>query len=94
MHNVDCEYVSEFAKDLVWENREKSLKNQIYIFSKQYHKLWRVNGIVDVIITDSPLLLSLIYANETAAEKFKEMVIEEFLSFNNLNYLLKRTKKI
>jgi AAA domain len=93
MHDVDCEYVSEFAKDLVWEKREKSLKNQIYIFSKQYHRLWRVNGIVDIIVTDSPLLLSVIYANETKAEVFKNMVMDEFNSFNNLNFLLKRTKK-
>ena len=92
MHDVDCEYVPEFAKDLVWEKRDQSLKNQIYIFSKQYHRMWRVNGQVDVIVTDSPLLFTLIYANATDGKSFKKMAVEEFNSFNNLNFLLYRTK--
>ena len=93
MHDIDCEYVPEFAKDLVWEERHKSLKNQIYIFSKQYHRLWRVNGIVNVIITDSPLILSLVYAHISGAELFKSMVLEEYHTFNNMNFLLERTKR-
>jgi len=34
MHGIDCELVTEFAKDLVWEERFKTLKNQQYIFGK------------------------------------------------------------
>jgi hypothetical protein len=93
IHDIDCEYVPEFAKDLVWEDRHKSLKNQLYIFAKQYHRLWRLNGVVDVIITDSPLLFTLVYANDNEMSNFKPMVVQSYNSFNNLNYLLKRTKK-
>lgn len=42
MHWVRCELVTEFAKDLVWEERYKTLKNQQCVFGKQYHKIWRV----------------------------------------------------
>jgi adenylate kinase family enzyme len=28
---IDCEYVSEFAKDKVWENNSEVFKNQFYI---------------------------------------------------------------
>ena len=93
MHDIDCEYVPEFAKDLVWEDRLKSLKNQIYIFSKQYHRLWRLNGVVDIIITDSPLLFTLVYDNDSKADSFKNMVKEVHSSFDNLNFLLTRCKK-
>lgn len=93
MHGVNCEHIPEFAKDLTWEQRNKSLKNQIYIFAKQYQRLWRVKGLVDVAITDSPLLFSLVYENDIKSEYFKHVVKEVFESFNNINYLLNRSGK-
>lgn len=93
MHDIDCEYIPEFAKELVWENRHKTLKNQIYIFSKQYHRLWRLHGEVDVMITDSPLLFSLIYPDDNETENFPIMIKKLFDCFNNLNFLLTRIKK-
>ena len=50
--------VSEFAKDLVYENRMDTMKDELYIFAKQNHRLFRVKDKVDVIITDRPLLLT------------------------------------
>lgn len=29
--NINCELVSEFAKDMVWENNMTALENQLYI---------------------------------------------------------------
>jgi ABC-type glutathione transport system ATPase component len=29
IHKIDCELVTEFAKDLTWENRHKTLENQL-----------------------------------------------------------------
>lgn len=88
MHDINIEYTSEFAKDLTWEERFKTIDNQYYIWAKQYHKIWRIRDKVDVIITDSPLLFSLVYGDTT--EKFKEFVLELFNSYNNINFLLKR----
>lgn len=62
--NIDCELVTEFAKDLVWEERTETFKDELYIFAKQNHRLFRVNGKVDVIITDRPLILTILYNNK------------------------------
>lgn len=61
MMGINCELVTEFAKDKVWERNNEALSNQIYIFAKQYYRMSRCAGQVDVIVTDSPLFLSPFY---------------------------------
>ena len=94
MHDIECELITEFAKDLVWEERFKALENQQYIFAKQYHKIWRLLNKVDVIITDSPLMLSVVYAQlftpEDYIKSFIDNVIAVINSLNNLNITLNR----
>jgi len=90
---IQCELVPEFAKDLVWEERQHTLKNQHYVFSKQQHRIWRVYQKVNVTITDSPILLSCIYGRDFTTEKFRAYVLEEFRSYNNLNFFIERTKR-
>lgn len=93
---VDCEMVSEFAKDLVWEKREETFKDELYIFAKQAHRLFRVNGKVDVIVTDRPLFLTALY-NEISDNKSKSLtslVVETFNQYNNVNFFLTRNKDV
>ncbi len=92
LHGLRSELVTEFAKDLTWEKREHTLKNQYYVWGKQYHKMWRVRYKVLVTITDAPLMHSVLYSNEED-ETFKKMVYESFSKFNNVNYFIKRVKK-
>ena len=88
-NGIDCEMALEFAKDKVWEESYRTLDDQIYVFGKQYHRLWKLLGKVDVIITDSPLLLSAIY-NKEQSDYFEDFIIEQFKKFNNKVYFIER----
>jgi len=58
-----AELVTEYAKDLNWENRHTTLQNQFYVDAKQYRNLFRVvDSGVDIIITDSPVMKGSYYA--------------------------------
>lgn len=85
----NVELVTEFAKDLVWTERNKELGDQIYIFGKMYHKLWRLRDKVDYVITDSPLPLS-VYYDKNRMPYFKEFAISMYNSFTNYNFELTR----
>lgn len=86
---VNCEMALEYAKDKVYEESFKTMDDQLYIFGKQYHRMWRLKNLVDVIITDSPLLLS-IYYNKTKSNYFEDLIVEQYNKFNNMLYILKR----
>jgi hypothetical protein len=94
---IHCELVTEFAKDLVWEERSYTFKNQFYLFAKQQHRIWRVSEKVPITITDSPILLSNIYGKhykrQCANEAFYDYVLMEFNRFHNINFFIERKKK-
>lgn len=90
--NINCEVANEYAKEKVWEKSFNTLDNQIFVFGKQHHRLWRLVGQCDVVLTDSPLLLSIIYDKEKRVE-LKNLVLSEFNKFNSLNYFVERKAK-
>lgn len=92
---VNAEIITEFAKDKVWEENDEVFKpnNQCYLFGEQYYRLSRCKDKVDVIVTDSPLPLSILYnKGEVLKESFNTMVMDCFNSFNNINFFLLRDK--
>ena len=94
MNGVNAEYVGEFAKDKVWEGAQVALKHQEYIFGKQSFKQARCADCVDVVVTDSPLLLSIFYNRfESLGDAFNQTVLNTFNSYDNLVYFIERVKE-
>lgn len=94
MMGVDAELITEFPKDMVWEHNEKAVDNQVYVLGQQYFRQYRCDGEVDVIITDSPILLGILYnKNEKIAKPFNDLTLATFNLGNNRNYFIKRTKE-
>lgn len=89
---LNVELVTEYAKDLVWQERHKTFHDQYYLSAKQNHRLEVLRNKVDYIITDSPLLLSLIYTPEDYYTQFKNIILEIWESYDNICILLERTK--
>lgn len=93
MAGVNAELVTEFAKDKVWERNEKALKNQAYVFGQQYYRLSVLEDEVDVVVTDSPLILGVLYnQDERLGEAFNNVIVQVSKSYESLNYLIKRVK--
>jgi adenylate kinase family enzyme len=87
------EYASEYTKELVWEERDDLLngsrENQNMVFAEQKRRLDRLVGKVDVIVTDSPLLLQVCYVKEDA-DRFETDALTAHNSYHNFNLFISR----
>jgi nicotinamide riboside kinase len=79
----NVELVTEVAKDLVWEGRHCALGNQAYVFGRQIQRVDRLKGQVDYVITDSPVLLSAIYAPGDYPQEWEKVVVELWKRYDN-----------
>lgn len=87
------ELVTEYAKDLIYENRNFDLEDQLLIFLEQYRRLKRLKNNVDYVITDSPLLNSLIYDSNINLGSFNDLVVDIHNSFDNFNIFIENPTK-
>lgn len=96
---VNCEYVQEYAKDKAWEfgtnhlGIPKVFQAQEYIFAKQHFRFRRCAEDVDVIISDCPLFLGLIYMpSDFPIPSLRSVIREAYDIYDNLDVLLVRSK--
>ena len=86
----NAEMVHEFAKDLVWEKRNVALSNQIYVMGKQIHRFERLMGEVDIIVSDTSILLSSIYGD--VSNDFEQGLLSKWHEWNVLPIFIERTE--
>jgi hypothetical protein len=94
LEHRNVELITEYAKELVYSDRVSFLNSkQEYVFAKQNLRQFILRDKVDWAITDSPLLLSLIYPqiyNTSPGSHFDAYVIETFNQYDNVNFFLER----
>lgn len=96
LDGVNCEYVSEFAKDKCWEQNKNVFllpENQFYIGANQFYKMYMLKDKVDVIVTDSPIYMNAMY-NKSAVlgKEYNEIMFRLSEMFNNINFFINRVK--
>ena len=98
MRHYKAEYVQEYAKTLVWQDRLDDLANQYNVSLEQYRMIKSVNGKVNYICLDSPLLLGLFYnrdhpENVCNVEKTENMILSKMSEFDNIYIFLERNEE-
>ena len=72
-NGYDCGLVTEMATELVYDEAFNVMNDQIYLFGEQWHRTFRMLGKVDFIVTDSPLLMNIVY------NRFKDEDFDKFI---------------
>lgn len=88
LSGVKCELVGEFAKDLFWDE-SNAWKDQLYVFANQWRMVDRVLRKTDIVVTDSPPILSLFY-NRPHGQAFIDLVEDRCRQHEVQYFLLKR----
>lgn len=94
------ELVSEYAKQMVFEDRGNVLKeDQLYIFAKQHRKLLVLRDTVDYVITDSPFIQGWVYLRQNPGSIYNEvefgsLIRSTFNSYPNLNIFLEKSDAV
>jgi len=93
MLGINCELVQEYAKERVWQNDLEVFQNQLYVIAKQSMRMSRLKNKVDVIITDSPIIMGAVYCKNTPYyHDFYKVLQTIDRGYESYNYFLNRVK--
>lgn len=90
---IHAEYVREAIKWRIYRNTDHEGRiKQDLLMAEQLDDLLTLNGKVDVVVTDSPLLMQCAYHDEhNSSPSLTKRTIELVNEFDNFNVLLQRT---
>lgn len=89
MRKWNVELVTEYTKELILTNDQWALADELVVFSEKYRRIKKLEK-VDIVITDSSLINSVIYGHEQfgpAGSAFFEAVAR---SFDNIHFAVRR----
>ena len=89
-NGYDCGLVTEMATELVYDEAFNVMNDQIYLFGEQWHRTFRMLGKVDFIVTDSPLLMNIVY-NKQKDEDFEKFIYLRIHKLKSLDFFIKRS---
>jgi hypothetical protein len=86
------EEVTEFAKDLTYEENMRALADQFYVTAMQEHRCFRLIGKVNFIVTDSPIGMGPVYAS-SGVGTLRELIEAMRARYHNVDIYLRRDPK-
>ena len=89
-NGYDCGLVTEMATELVYDEAFNVMNDQIYLFGEQWHRTFRMLGKVDFIVTDSPLLMNIVY-NRVKDEDFDKFIYSRIHKLKSLDFFINRS---
>lgn len=89
------ELIHEYAKELVWEQRNNMFTEQDYITANQNRMLRRLIGHdIDYAVCDTSLLLGALYMPWDFPDYFRSYLLALYDTYDNINILLVRNPDI
>lgn len=98
---VNSELVREYVKDWAWEGRKISTYDQFYLMGKQIRRESMLYGKTDIVVTDSPVMMGIVYAQKYCPQSVAEGIRAGTLAMyrqaeedghEHVHVLLKRSK--
>lgn len=86
---IKCELCTEYIKEHIYDENNKIITDQIFLFSNVLHRLKNKLNKVDVIIHDGSLLLNINYDKDNN-NQLHDLIISEYKKFNNIDFFLNR----
>lgn len=88
---LKVEYIDEFAREAVYDNRIDILSDQLFILAQQNQKQNRIlRAGLDYAVSDTCLLLGLVYAPDNALPQLKDAITAYYNLYDNITFYLPR----
>ena len=78
------------ATELVYDEAFNVMNDQIYLFGEQWHRTFRMLGKVDFIVTDSPLLMNIVYDKQND-DDFRKFIKSRIHKLKSLDFFVNRS---
>ena len=87
-NGIECELVTEYATELIRQGQAEKLKNQVAVTSEQIRRQQEAFNKADIVITDSPAALGVIYSPDEQKAEVAQLV-EQSKTTPYINILLR-----
>lgn len=95
---MNIELATEYAKQMVFEDRIDVLKNdQLYVLAKQHRKMLPWSNGVDYVVTDGPFAQGIMYLGDKSiydTEAFRSLTMSLHNEYTSINIFISRGSNI
>lgn len=87
--SYNCELVTEYTKELILTEDRWTLSDELIVFAEKYRRVRRLEK-VDIVITDSPLINSIVYGHSQFGPSGGAFFESVAARFDNVYFAVKR----